>query len=322
LLTAIGVVFFLTGEDPEWSPASTRGVIKGTGNISAMACAPDGKLVATSDTTGVVQLWYPEIGRRRVLVGPAYAACVALTPDKATLAVGDANSTVSIWDVASGEIRWSVSEPCGNVRVRAVAFSPDGTVLASGGSGRRVCLWDMATRRLKASLAGHTGTVTAITFSPDGRTLISGSQDGTIRCLDGITSQLRWVVPAHPDGYDHGGYVPTVFSVRCSPDGKIVASAANRDPAIRLWDSATGRERMSLCGPASMTISVDFAPDGATLAAGDSRGDVTLWDLESRRPRSSWKAHDGWITSIAISADGRSLVSVGDGTVKRWDIAE
>jgi WD40 repeat protein len=230
LLAAIGVVFFLTGEDPERSPASTRGVIKGTGNISAMACAPDRKLVATSDTAGMVQLWYPEIDRSRILIGPAYAACVALTPDGATLAVGHANSAVSIWDVASGEIRWSVSEPGGNVR--AVAFSPDGTILASGGSGRHVCLWDMATRRLKASLAGHAGTVTAVTFSPDGRTLVSGSQEGTIRCWDAITSQLRWLVPAHLDGYDFGRNVPAVFSVRFSPDGQIVASAACLDPAI------------------------------------------------------------------------------------------
>jgi WD40 repeat protein len=266
----------------------------------------------------MVQLWDPEIDRRRVLVGPADAACVALAPDGATLAVGHANSTVSIWDVASGEIRWSVSEPCGNVR--AVTFSPDGTILASGGSGRHVCLWDMATRRLKASLAGHAGTVTAVAFSLDGRTLVSGSQDGTIRCWDAITSLPRWAVPAHPDGYDIGRYVPAVFSVRFSPDGQIVASAACLDPAVRIWDSATGRERMSLCGPTSMAIAVEFAPDGATLVAGDDRGNLTLWDLESRCQLTTWNVQKSWITSVAFSADGRTLVSACEGVVKLWEM--
>ena len=315
LFATMGVACYLTAEDPERPSASLRGVLEGAATIDTMAFAPDGTVLATSDGSGMVQLWHPEIRCKQVLGGqPARATCVALAPGGTTLAVGDADSSVTIWDVASVAIRWSVSENSGNLQ--AVAFSPDGATLASGGNDRRVYLWDMATHRLKARLAGHTGTVTTVAFAPDGRTVVSGSQDGTIRCWDAVTGQARWVIPARS-----ANVVPTVFSVRFSPDGKYLATAGFRDPAVRLWDSATGRELTSLRGPADMILSVDFAPDGATLVAGDSRGSITLWDLESRRQKDSWNAHGSWVTSVAFSADGRTLASAGKGTVKLWEMA-
>jgi WD40 repeat protein len=315
MLATVGVACFLTGENMERPPAAVRGVLEGSGNIDTMVLASHGKFVATSDTAGMVNLWHPETGRRRVLAGlPAHALCVAPAPDGATLAVGNADWTISLRDVASSQKQCSFATQ--SAVVRAVAFAPDGTTLASGGSDKCVYLWDLASRRLKARLTGHTQTVSTVAFAPDGRTLVSGSQDGTIRCWNTVTSQVQWLIPA-PVGHR----TPMVLCAQFSPDGKMLATASNFNPVVRLWESATGRELANLQGPADSMISTAFSPDGATLVTGDSRGNITLWDLESRHPRASWNAHSSWVMSVAFSADGRTLTSAGDETVKLWEIS-
>jgi WD40 repeat protein len=112
-----------------------------------------------------------------------------------------------------------------------------------------------------------------------------------------------------------------VLCLRYSPDGKRIATAVNNDPVLRLWDPATGLELPGMRGLSDSIVSVDFSPDGATLAAGDSGGSVTLWDVDSRRTQTSWHAHNGWIRSVAFSADGRTLASAGEGSVKLWEIS-
>ncbi len=314
LLASIGAVCYFTDEDAERQAASLRGVLENPAPIHRIAITSYGTILATSDAAGIVRLWHPESRRTRVLPGErAHALCLAFAPDGTTLAVGDAKSKISIWDVASGEKKWSFAEHSG--WVGAVAFSPDGTTLASGGGDKCVYLWDLASRRLKARLDGPTDAVTAVAFAPDGRTLVSGSQDGSIRCWDGATSHLRWLIPPPVDRP-----ALTVFCLRFSADRKVLASTSRLDPCVRLRDPATGQESACLCGPAESMISMDFAADGASLVTGDSRGDLTLWDLESRSPRHSWKGHGDWVHAVAFFADGQTLASAGDQTVKLWEM--
>jgi WD40 repeat protein len=78
---------------------------------------------------------------------------------------------------------------------------------------------------------------------------------------------------------------------------------------------------MSLLGPAHTVTSVDFAPDGATLLAGDSSGSLTLWDMKSGQPRSTWKVQNNWIHLVAFSGNGRTFASAGEGVVKMWEMS-
>jgi WD40 repeat protein len=129
-------------------------------------------------------------------------------------------------------------------------------------------------------------------------------------------------MPARLDDHEYDHYPPTVYSVRFSPDGRTLANATSRDPAVRLRDPATGRVHLSLRGPADEVTSVEFAPDGATLVVGDGRGSLTLWDLESGCPRATWKVQNNSIKSIAFAGDGRTLATAGEGFVKLWEMSD
>jgi WD40 repeat protein len=61
---------------------------------------------------------------------------VAFAPDGKTLASGSIDGTVKLWDVASGQVRATLTGT-------SVAFAADGKTLVSGGEDYTVKLWDL-----------------------------------------------------------------------------------------------------------------------------------------------------------------------------------
>src|SRR5262249_18918155 len=100
---------------------------------------------------------------------------------------------------------------------------------------------------------------------------------------------------------------------------------------VRLWDTATGADRVLRPAAAIGAVGLRFSPDGRTLAVGYAlkeaslgRPDfpVELWDVTSGRQR--WRAtgHHHVIASLAFSPDSRELVTGGwDHRVRFWEAA-
>ncbi len=55
---------------------------------------------------------------------------------------------------------------------------------------------------------------------------------------------------------------------------------------------------------------------GACLA-----GELILWDLEALKELRRWSGHSGWVTAVAFSLDGQTLISgAADGSLILWDV--
>ena len=75
--------------------------------------------------------------------------------------------------------------------------------------------------------------------------------------------------------------------------------------------------RLRHIGPA---MSVAISPDGRSLASGDTRGIVKLWDTITWKEVHSLDAHEGQVQGLSFSPDGRSLASASlDKTIRVWD---
>ncbi|PMB48502.1 hypothetical protein CEN39_22905 [Fischerella thermalis CCMEE 5201] len=68
-------------------------------------------------------------------------------------------------------------------------------------------------------------------------------------------------------------------------------------------------------------MSVAFSPDGKLLAAGDSNGEIHLWQVADGKQLLILRGHANWVVSLAFSPDSRTLASgSSDCTVKLWDV--
>ena len=66
------------------------------------------------------------------------------------------------------------------------------------------------------------------------------------------------------------------MDVKFTPDGQTLASCS-RDGTVKLWDVATGRERITLYGRFGGISWMMFSPDGRTLALCCRDSTIRLW---------------------------------------------
>jgi WD40 repeat protein len=113
-----------------------------------------------------------------------------------------------------------------------------------------------------------------------------------------------------------------VNSVAVSPDGSLVATAAN-EGGVRVYDAKTGTLLRAI-GEAG-DRSVAFAPDGRSVAAGGFHMDklVGIYEVRTGRRLRTLSGHTEWeADACTISPDGTLLASTGtDKQILVWDLA-
>lgn len=244
---------------------------------------------------------------------------VSFSPDGTMLASGGQDETIRLWDLETGE---SISTFSGHERsVESVDFSPDGTMIASGSMDETIRLWNIDTGQAVNVLIGHSEGVKSVAFSPDGTTIVSGSSDGTVRRWD-VTSGENIDSRTSTNAF-------TVYSVAYSPDGNTFASGSN-DSQTRSSDTG---EKIYSFDHDVLNLSVDFSPNGRSLATGTSSGVVHLRGIETTENSVDFKAlhiipiqqilwgNKVEFNSVSFSPDGSIIAAGGsDDTVRLWDV--
>ncbi|WP_293166479.1 serine/threonine-protein kinase [Okeania sp. SIO2C9] len=280
------------------------------GPVNAIALTPDGQILATS-SSNTIKIWNLKTGELKNNIADAHTAQVttlAISPSGQILVSGSVDQTIKFWDLEAGKL---INTIIGlNGQVNAVAISPDGQTLASVGSDRLMKLWNIQTSsRMLTWIPDKEYEVNALAFSRDGTIVISGSNDGTIRLWNISTGIRRQTLEGH---------TKAVNTVVVSPDNQTLASGSE-DGTIRLWNLKTGKKESVIKPNIAAVKSIVFTPNHQKIvAAGEN---ITIWDLITEEKLQTLIGHSESISSLAITPDGKTLVSgSADQTIKVWRI--
>ncbi len=154
-----------------------------------------------------------------------------------------------------------------------------------------------------------------ILFSPDGTVLVSAGGLGEIRFWDPATGSLR-------DRIHSAGRCVDALAI--SPDGSVLAWASQLDShaayAVVLWDLRARKELSVIRHRMDSLKTLAFSPDGKTLAIGEERRRIHLWDME-RGKRCGQFEGSGEVSALSFSSDGSTLAAGLRGTsMTLWSV--
>lgn len=293
------------------------------GEVWTVEVTWDGRAISAG-ADRILRIWDLERGADlHTLTGHRDAVnAVALLPDGIQILSASDDRTIKVWDM-----KWrraALRVLTGHTRdVSALAVSVDGQLAISGAKDKTLKVWNLKQGKELHTLTGHSAPIRAVALTLDGQRAISGSSDRTLRVWD-----LEHGNPCHTL-VGHQGAITAVIT--CGEQ----AISASLDGTLKLWDLQRGIELPALvenitAGVGILALAIptpsiegnqNSIPDPLWVIAGAEDGTIQIWPTVPDGERYLWSAHQGAVTALAVTTDGRTVISgSSDHTLRVWDL--
>ncbi|KAG2069218.1 WD40 repeat-like protein [Suillus decipiens] len=229
------------------------------------------------------------------------------------------DGSLRLWDLKSGvQIGDDWRDGVGEVRVFTIALSPDGSTVASGSNDGALRLWDVKTGKVIVKWKGHNRCVDSVYWSADGDRVLSVSEDGA----------EEWDVKSGKTVGPIGTGQTWVDTIAYSPDSIKFATGGLED-GVNIWDAKTGELLTTLKhehwiatlrGHENWVSAITCSQNDRLLVSASNDQTARLWNFDINLPDGPPLRHKERVACLALSPDGKVLVTGGDRDLYAWDI--
>ncbi len=290
--------------------------------------SPDGQKLLLEIHEDKAQIYDVKTGKQLTseLLLPAHKSDLFFTNDSEKLIAAQQRIIAKVWDANTGKVlREHLHAYDKEYVTNRAAVSPDGKYAITHrfnpppfGERRtspKLERWDMTTGRYTLIPIEIQRYIDSIRFSPDGMHLAIGYETP------------RPYLPAFCV-WDMNSFKPLfepiilgkfhAHQLQFSENGQWVC--LNGSGAIRIFEVATGQQ-MAIKATEKSCEKFTFSPDSQSIAMSYWNNTVRVWDVQTDTPVGPQLKHPVDVTSVAISPDGKWLLTgCDDGQARLWDI--
>jgi WD40 repeat protein len=203
----------------------------------------------------------------------------------------------------------------------SVALSQDGRrLVAVGSSPSPAYSFDLDNPNAPPVPQGDNLT-RMVAFTPDGQTYASLRNEMINRRIDPEVQSIRFFradTGQEQRWFAAGG---NISQFALFPDGTRMVSCG-LERAICLWDIKLGKKLARWPSPSDVWH-VDVRTGNDLVAAACNDGKVLLYSADTGMPFRTLEGHNGQVTFVTFSQDGKYLLSCGaaDRTIRLWDVS-
>ena len=229
--------------------------------------------------------------------------------------------TLRVWTLKGEQLQsFEVQQPC-----IALAFAKEGNGVIAVNRGSRLVRWNLDDNSMRRESV-CTGTLPgqghktirqapiAAAISPD-QTMLALLYRGRPIHLWSMEDDTLLGLCGRDVGSKTVNISVQTALFNPNPESGLLA-VAYQDGVLALYDAWSQKELNSVDGSAFTLAST---PDGRTLATGDTRGTVQIWDFETLTLLYRINSGCDEVKSLAFSGDGYRLADIRDSKTKVWE---
>jgi len=286
--------------------------------VLSVAISSDGNTLVTGSADKNIKVWNLKTGQVICTLNghSSWITAVAIADHGKKIVSGSTDKTIKIWELNTGKLSKTIKNEKELSCVLSLCMSHDGKVIACGSTNNKINLWNLDSGQLIRSIEGHSAWIQSLSITSDNTTLISGSRDGVVKFWQSkpgeeSSNQSGSVlgkglvdVAATVAGFSLGGPIAVGAWVL----GRIIVAAADNGgvsvlPLQNLECTKTYPNNQSI-------NSLACHVNQNILVVGFSKN-IKIFDFKDHRIIHTLPEQPGFISSVAVSPNGKTLAVAG-----------